>query len=168
MEGKYGTHNLKKYTTILLPLSYPLFKWKLTSLTTYSELKFSTFIEIYFLSLPSSVETCWEQPQTLYPMEHFVDGRHFLRSSIFGNWQFNVILTQLWLDNKDQGCSFEWRQIVLADWHHQWHQLSFQSVQDSHSLACPYLLKCYLYLWLIVIILNDPHLPGTHMLLEDN
>ena len=78
-----------------------------------------------------------------------------------------MMLTQLQLYHKDQGCLFEWRQIALVDWHHQWHQLSFQSVQDSHALAGPYLLKCYLYLWLIAI-LNDPHLPGTHMLLEDN
>ena len=65
-----------------------------------------------------------------------------------------MTLTQLQLYHKSQGCSFEWRQIVLVDWHHQWHQLSFQSVQDSHSLAHPYLSKCYLdRLWLIVILM---------------
>jgi hypothetical protein len=64
-----------------------------------------------------------------------------------------VILTSFHLYHKDQGCSFEWRQTVLANWHYQSQQLSFQSVQDSHFLACPYLLKCYLYLWLIAILI---------------
>ena len=64
-----------------------------------------------------------------------------------------MILTQLQLYHREQCCSFEWKQTVLVDWHHQWHWLSFQSVQGSHSLAYPYLLKCYQYLWLVVILM---------------
>ena len=64
-----------------------------------------------------------------------------------------MILTQFHLYHKDQCCSFGWKQTVLVDWYHQWHWLSFQSVQDSHSLAYPYLFKCFQYLWLGVILM---------------
>jgi hypothetical protein len=52
MEGKYGTHQLKKYTTLPLLLSYAVLKLKPTSLITYSELKISTFDRNIFAKYP--------------------------------------------------------------------------------------------------------------------
>ena len=52
-----------------------------------------------------------------------------------------LILTEVQLQHKDQGCSFVLTKTVDEDWNCQLHQQSSQSVLDSYSQQYPYLLN---------------------------
>ena len=78
---------------------------------------------------------------------------------------FNLILTELQLSCKVQHYSFVLTKTTHEEWNCQLHHQFSQSILDSYSLECPYLLNKFGFIQLRKVYYS--HLPVAHRLLED-